>query len=61
MTLTKAEQRILRAALREFDGTFRAEFDTLRDHHPFLQDGDEEVNLHVLAQKLEVEVADHRR
>ena len=61
MKLTESEQRILRAALREFDGTFQNDFDTLREHHTFLRDGDEEVDITALAQKVGVELAEEKR
>ena len=61
MKLTDAEQRILRAALRELDGTLSSDFDTLREYHTFLRDGDEQVDIDLLARKLGVEAADNER
>jgi hypothetical protein len=52
--LTYSEKRILRAALREFDVTFHSDFHTLREYHTFLRDDDEQVDMSVLALKLQV-------
>jgi hypothetical protein len=61
MKFTDAERRILRAALRELDATLQSDFDTLREYHKFLRDGDGEVDVNVLALKLGVELADDAR
>jgi hypothetical protein len=58
MKLTAAEQRILRAALREFDASRESEFRTLRECHPFLRADDASVNVGELGRKLGVEIAD---
>ena len=59
MKLTDAEHRILRAALRELDATLQSDFQTLREYHRFLRDGDGEVDVSALAQKLGVELAEN--
>ena len=61
MKFTDAERRMLRAALRELDATLQSDFDTLRDYHKFLRDGDGNVDVNVLALKLGVELADDGR
>jgi hypothetical protein len=58
MALTDSERRILRAALREFDGTLASDFETLREYHPFLREDDSQVSLAQLATKLEVSLTD---
>ena len=56
MNLNAAEQRVLRAALREFAASHESDFPTLREYHPFLQVEDADVNLKELAEKLGVAV-----
>ena len=41
--------------------TIQSDFDTLREYHRFLCDGDGEVDVNVLALKLGVELADDAR
>jgi DNA repair protein RadC len=54
--LTDSEKRILRAALREFAASVQSDFQTLRQYHSFLTDGDEETDMRGLALKLGVEL-----
>ncbi|PYR93559.1 MAG: hypothetical protein DMF84_09155 [Acidobacteria bacterium] len=56
--LTAAEERVLRAALREFEASLENEFHTLREYHPFLRAEDAEVNVGELARKLGLEGGD---
>jgi hypothetical protein len=52
MEFSKAEKRILLAALREFAASAESDFHSLREYHSFLEEEDEEVNVEALAQKL---------
>jgi hypothetical protein len=61
MKLTAAEQRILRAALREFVASHECEFHTLREYHPFLRAADASVHVGELGRKLGVEITDNNR
>jgi len=61
LKLTASEQRILRAALREFEATLQSDFHTLREYHEFLQEDDEQVLVSELAEKLGVQLADSDR
>ncbi len=54
MNLSAAEQRVLRAALREFVASHESDFPTLREYHPFLRVEDADVNVNELGEKLGV-------
>jgi hypothetical protein len=60
MTLSAAEGRILRAALREFQASLKSEFTALRDFYPFLRASDANVDLLSLRRKFQLEGAARR-
>jgi hypothetical protein len=61
MKLTDAERRVVRAVLREFEGTFQSNCGALRECHSFLRNGDEQVDSRRSGPETAVEITDNER